>query len=81
MLLFTNENHTATLLSGILASWGQRRFNDASAILDCKSKNKNCNLQILFHKNVVGSPSMKYYDWLVETMKWDKFSTLHTHKK
>ena len=24
---------------------------------------------------------MKYYDWLVETMKWDKFSTLHTHKK
>ena len=45
LLLFTNKNHTATLHSGIQAPWGQRRFNDVSAILGAKIRIK-CGINI-----------------------------------
>ena len=45
LLLFFLKSHTATLHSGNQALIGEHRFNDVSAILDCKDSKKMWTLQ------------------------------------
>ncbi|MBP5425687.1 MAG: hypothetical protein J6Y33_06395 [Prevotella sp.] len=49
--VFTIENHTATLRSGILASLRLAPFTALSAILDCKDTNSFGNKKEKWEKN------------------------------
>ena len=57
LLLFFLKSHTATLHSGNQASLGEHRFNDVSAILDCKDSKKMWTFQTFyrnFKKGILG---------------------------
>jgi hypothetical protein len=49
--LFSLKSHTATLHSGNQALIGEHRFNDISAILDCKFRQKFGNKQKIRQEN------------------------------